>query len=164
MKLMAMCKRPNISPSSAYKYYKCRCNRCLEWKSEAARRTNDKEKARERSRVWRLNNKERSRENSKKYQRKNPHKVLEWQLKKYNLTLEEYNNMYEKQNGKCAICGGTPNGMQNSKKRLCVDHDIVTNKVRGLLCGSCNVGLGHFDHSTELLNKGIKYIQENCDV
>jgi hypothetical protein len=48
--------------------------------------------------------------------------------------------------------------MENGKLRLCVDHDHKTGKVRGLLCGACNIALGHFNHDPELLLKAIKYL------
>lgn len=161
---MYKCKRQDLAPSSAYKYYKCRCNRCTKWKKEAANRTNDKEKARERSRIWRLNNTEKSRNNARRYQKENPNKVLGWHLKKYNMTVDDYNSLLQKQKGVCAICKSKARGMQHKKNRLCVDHDHSDNTIRGLLCGSCNVGIGHFKHSKVLLKKAIKYLDENGDV
>ena len=59
--------------------------------------------------------------------------------------------MVEQANG-CAICG-------NSDKRLHVDHDHATGKVRGLLCMECNVSLGKFKDSPELLRKAIVYLE-----
>ena len=157
---MAMCIRPHLAPSTAYKYYKCRCERCNAWKKDAADRTNNRELAKERSRIWRLNNLERSRQNSKNYQKNNPDKLLQWQLKKYNLTIEQYKSFGET----CMICGGFPKGMQYSKNRICVDHDKFTGKVRGVLCGQCNIGLGHFEHNIRTLEKAISYLKLNGDV
>ena len=45
-------------------------------------------------------------------------------------------------------------------RRLAVDHDHKTGKIRGLLCISCNVGLGHFQDDVELLRSAILYLQE----
>lgn len=159
LELMAMCKRPDLAPSSAYRYYMCRCKRCKEWKRDAAARTNNKERAIIRAREWRKNNPERSRYNSKRYQKNNPEKVLEWQLKKYNMSIDDYNLLVEKQNGVCAICGDKARGMQHSNNRLCIDHDDITGEVRGLLCGACNI-----NHSVKLLKNAIKYLEENGDV
>jgi hypothetical protein len=47
----------------------------------------------------------------------------------------------EAQKGKCAICGRIP-----GKQPLCLDHDHKTNRIRGLLCNSCNVKLGWFEN------------------
>lgn len=151
----------NLSTSYSYKKNKCRCRACKEWKKDAGERTNDKELAKERSKIWRLNNLERSRNNSKSYQKRFPRKVLEWKLKKYNMTLEDFDLMLTKQNGVCKICGKKPTGMQNSKKYLCVDHSHETNKIRGLLCGSCNVALGLFKHNIELLENSVEYMLVN---
>lgn len=74
----------------------------------------------------------------------------------FNLTLDEYNSMLDSQNGKCMICGGTE--MNNKNKVLCVDHDHKTGKIRGLLCGLCNSGLGKFRDNKQFLENAIKYL------
>ena len=56
--------------------------------------------------------------------------------KKYSLTLEQYDQMFEQQNGVCAICG-----LPELNRRLAVDHNHKTGKIRGLLCIQCNVKL-----------------------
>lgn len=158
---MATCIKPNLAPSTAYRNFKCRCERCLAYKSEAALRTNDKEKAKQRSRDWRLKYPERSRSNARSYQIRFPDQVLKWSLKKYGISVAEYNAM----GTDCMICKKLAKGMQNSThKRICVDHDKDTGKVRGVLCGACNIGLGHFNHSTKLLKQAIKYLKENGDI
>lgn len=63
----------------------------------------------------------------------------------YNITLEEYDQMFEDQNGKCKICGTEENG----NKRFSVDHDHETEKVRGLLCYRCNTSLGWFENNKD---------------
>lgn len=72
---------------------------------------------------------------------------------KYNLTLEEYQLMAEAQEFKCAICFGPPETM------LYVDHNHVTNRVRGLLCRECNAGLGFFKDNVENLRRAARYIE-----
>lgn len=73
----------------------------------------------------------------------------------YGLTLEEYWEMWDKQDGLCKICKNI------CSKNLAVDHCHKTNKVRGLLCGKCNKGLGLFRDSTEFLASAIEYLKEN---
>jgi hypothetical protein len=76
--------------------------------------------------------------------------------KKYNITLEQYNEIVNKYDGKCHICKS-----EESRKGfndLCIDHCHDTLKVRGLLCNSCNVGLGCFKDNPELLKKAIDYL------
>jgi hypothetical protein len=77
--------------------------------------------------------------------------------KNYNLSLSDWNKMFEKQNGCCAICH-----LHQSKlpSRLCVDHCHTTGKVRGLLCTSCNMGLGHFRDDETILESAINYLRE----
>lgn len=59
------------------------------------------------------------------------------------MTIARYNEMYEAQEGRCAICGGDNGVMCIGKKHFCVDHDHKTGQIRGLLCSRCNwlVGL-----------------------
>lgn len=75
---------------------------------------------------------------------------------RFNITPEQYQMMLDKQNGVCAICQhpNVPN-----TKRLSVDHDHVTLKVRGLLCTSCNTSLGIIEN-TEWCNKAQLYLEE----
>lgn len=66
-----------------------------------------------------------------------------YRLKTYNLTLEEYMDLYEKQQGLCALCGQPEKLKQQGKiTALCIDHDHQTGKVRGLLCRVCNRWVG----------------------
>lgn len=74
----------------------------------------------------------------------------------YGITVDEYRKMEAKQNRCCAICGG-----KNGLRSLGVDHDHETKKVRGLLCNSCNSGLGMFKDNIKLLAKAIVYLEDN---
>lgn len=73
--------------------------------------------------------------------------------KRYGLSLDDYNEMFEAQGGVCAICGGTQEGM------LYVDHCHTSSRVRGLLCHLCNVGLGAFKDSEESLTNALTYLR-----
>lgn len=53
--------------------------------------------------------------------------------KTYGITEAQYKEMFDAQDGRCAICGRKP-----VRRRLAVDHDHNTGKVRGLLCYTCN--------------------------
>jgi hypothetical protein len=78
-------------------------------------------------------------------------------LKKYDLTVEQYEAMAERQSGRCAICGGSE-PKTNGGLHWCVDHDHATGKVRGLLCHDCNIGLGKFRDETSLLLRAADYL------
>lgn len=73
----------------------------------------------------------------------------------YDISLEEYNDLFSKQEGKCAICGTHQSELNKS---LCVDHDHETGEVRGLLCRTCNAGLGMFKEQRELFLKALEYL------
>lgn len=79
-------------------------------------------------------------------------------LRAYGITLDEYKAMLAAQDGRCAICGAESSDA--SKRRLCVDHCHGTGRVRGLLCGKCNIGIGQFNHDVDLLTKAIGYLRE----
>jgi len=76
-------------------------------------------------------------------------------LSKFGISIEEYQDIYDKQNGSCAIC----NNVCVTGRRLAVDHDHTTNKVRGLLCGKCNMAIGLMRDDIYLLKKSIIYLQ-----
>lgn len=72
----------------------------------------------------------------------------------YGVTPQKYKSMLLFQEGKCAICG-------DSQKRLCVDHDHYTKKVRSLLCHRCNVLLGFAKDSVGILERAVKYLNSH---
>lgn len=76
--------------------------------------------------------------------------------KNFGITKEQYTNLLEYQQSSCAICGKQHEDVKGS--RLYVDHCHTTNKIRGLLCSHCNLGLGHFRDDTELLHRAQKYL------
>jgi len=77
----------------------------------------------------------------------------------YGLTVEQYDQMLEQQGGVCGICGVPPNHIRNhGKALLCVDHQHTTQRVRGLLCHTCNVGLGLFADTSEWLRRAAEYV------
>jgi hypothetical protein len=82
--------------------------------------------------------------------------------KSYKITVDEYNKMFLKQKGCCAICNININEINKAhKKNLCVDHNHITKKIRGLLCDKCNRGLGLFCDDNNLLLKAINYLNAN---
>ncbi len=81
----------------------------------------------------------------------------------YGLSTEEYGKLYAKQGGVCAICG-KPETSTNKKTgeiyNLSVDHNHQTGAIRGLLCYSCNVSLGHFKDDISKLFAAIEYLKK----
>lgn len=71
--------------------------------------------------------------------------------RKYGLSKEAYLKLIKKQKGLCAGCQLPP-------KKLCVDHDHKTGKIRGILCSDCNVALGLLKDNPETLYRLRKYV------
>lgn len=92
---------------------------------------------------------------------------------KYRITPEEYDALRAKQDYRCGICGineaevdlirvgGRPrgDGQPLLKVPLAVDHDHKTGAIRGLLCPSCNAGLGAFGDDPNRLRAAIAYLR-----
>jgi hypothetical protein len=77
------------------------------------------------------------------------------------MPLHEYENMLNRQQNKCAICGKEETAKHgNGKiKRLSIDHDANTGKIRGLLCGKCNPAIGLLKHDIRILQSAIDYLK-----
>jgi hypothetical protein len=100
---------------------------------------------------------QKSRDRKRKQETYDPIKKREYDLKtKYDITLDQYDDMYEEQQGRCAICGtDQPGGRGN---HFAVDHDHLTGQVRSLLCEGCNTGLGKFKDNPDLLRSAQLYL------
>ena len=72
---------------------------------------------------------------------------------KYGLSQEEVQKM---RTGGCGICGAKSGAGRHGQ--LNVDHDHATGRVRGVLCNSCNLGLGQFGDSKEVLVAAVQYL------
>lgn len=147
----------------------------LEWKKykaswESNDRLDDPEKYRARKRSSYRKHRQRVLAQVKKYQTENNAKVCEQKRlryhsqtpeqkrrallkREYGLTPEEYECLYQQQDGACAICG-------KQGDLLCVDHCHDSKKIRGLLCRNCNHGIGQFKDDAGLLEKAIAYLKQ----
>ena len=79
--------------------------------------------------------------------------------RKYNITLQELEQLIVKQKEQCAICNKNLEKSGNTQNSLNVDHCHKTGKVRGLLCKFCNQGLGHAQNDIFILQKIIQYLK-----
>ena len=91
---------------------------------------------------------------AREWQRENPERFFAHQLKKYGITVHEYWQMHASQSGTCNICDGEC----ATGARLCVDHCHKTKKVRGLVCRSCNVAIGHLRDNLVLLERAAQHL------
>ena len=93
--------------------------------------------------------------NREVYKQRRKNSSRKWYLKSnYNITEEQYNKLFLEGNKKCWICESS------STNRLNVDHNHKTGKVRGLLCGKCNRGLGLFKDNKDIILLAAKYLRK----
>jgi hypothetical protein len=94
---------------------------------------------------------------------KTPDATRGYNLKiRFNISIDDYNHLFLKQRGLCAICR-QPESTKDKKgniKWLAVDHNHHTQEIRGLLCSSCNTGIGLLGDSIDTMTKAIKYLKE----
>lgn len=99
----------------------------------------------------------------KEWRDKNKEKLKHIGIKRtYGISGEEYNKMKSDQDGRCIICNVLPSGFK--KDVLHIDHDHITKKVRGLLCGACNTAIGLFKEDTIAMVKAIEYINAHKEL
>lgn len=137
--LSSRCKKCSIKTSSKNREKRGKVNR-KQYEKEYYQRTKDKHKTRQ-----------------NRFLCKNP----DWNKfdkirRLYGLTKSEYNKMMENQLGICKIC--------KNKPATCVDHCHTTKIVRGLLCNSCNSGLGYFTDNITTMNNAIQYIKDSKSI
>jgi hypothetical protein len=97
------------------------------------------------------------------YRAKNPEQhreaLREYKLRRsYGLTPECYAALLAEQGGCCAICGSAD---CSSGRKMAVDHCHKTNKIRGILCGSCNRAIGGLKDDPELIDKAAAYVRHH---
>lgn len=144
-----------------------------------------KEETREYTKQWRLDNDKRIKKKNEEYRENNTQKIKDYGkeyniinkevrkqkrdtkkvvhreyllIQKYNITLEQYNELFIKQKGCCAICEKHQTELTQT---LNVDHDHMTGKIRGLLCMKCNRHLGGFNDDIKLLIRATEYLKTN---
>lgn len=87
---------------------------------------------------------------------------------RHGVTRDFLEALFTRQKGRCAICKqeettrsrATKGGPGETIRRLSVDHDHVTGKVRGYLCSACNQALGGFRDDPVLLRRAARYVSQ----
>ena len=137
---------------------------------------------RERMKRWREANKDRVRAYQKVWREKNASAVSEYQKQymaryqenpcvqekgkrlylwtKYRLRPADFNNLWEQQDGKCAICENKMLPKGRAPLSVAVDHNHETGVVRGLLCKTCNAGIGQLWDDPDILIRAAEYLIE----
>ena len=82
-------------------------------------------------------------------------------MREYGMTPQDYMDLYEKQNGCCAICKSTES-KHNATNHLLIDHNHITNCVRGLICSPCNLAIGKLkvDEGNKLILGTLFYLAQ----
>jgi hypothetical protein len=97
------------------------------------------------------------RENGQKYRAKNREAIrIKSRVARYKIDVLEFERLYDLQDACCAICRTAID-----KKGCHIDHDHATGKVRGILCASCNTGIGLFKDSPSVLIQAAEYLKDH---
>jgi hypothetical protein len=140
-------------------------NDCIECNKAAKRERHARnpEPYRERARQWADDNPERRAAYQAEYRQRPEVKRRArdaYFLRTYGLSADEVDEMLDAQNGGCAICGARPERLAS----MHIDHDHEHGHLRGLLCVSCNQGLGQFRDDAALLLRAIVYLRQRSAV
>ncbi len=151
---------PKLGPGS--------CKECQRARAAAWAKANP-EKKRKAAQRYREANRGKSREYQQRWYSANPERAVAWRaanpdkrttydlrsrLARHGLTIDDYEAIKAAQDNRCVICG-----KRSVKRRLSIDHDHETGRVRGLLCLRCNRHLGGFEFSLEVLERLIRYVR-----
>ena len=96
----------------------------------------------------------------RRWVKENPSTVRARYLRKtYGLTPAKWEAIFVAQGRRCGICGRTEPDGRDKTRAWHTDHDHVSGKVRGILCGGCNMGLGCFGDSVEAIRGAMRYLK-----
>jgi hypothetical protein len=139
-------------------YVRGGCREC-ERKARAAQYAANPEKAAAAARKWSREHPEKRNATKRRWRQNNPDKHKNAVLKRtYGISLEQYNQILAAQGEVCGICMSAT--VSNCGRRLSVDHNHETGKVRGLLCGRCNSMLGFIDEHPGTLERAAAWIKK----
>jgi hypothetical protein len=77
-------------------------------------------------------------------------------LRNYGITEAQYARLLAAHVGRCWICGKLP-----AKRRLHVEHDHKTGRIRGLACWKCNTGLARYSDNPVILRAAADYLESD---
>ena len=113
------------------------------------------------AKAWAQANKDKVQAANKRWEENNPKKYSEIRRRQGlrrstggAWTLEQYEEVFAQQGGRCAICDLTTN------RSMDADHDHNTGERRELLCNACNMLLGYAKDSPLVLEKAAAYLRK----
>lgn len=111
--------------------------------------------------LWRAKRRDHIRQREKLWRENNPDRAalhdLRKRLKRLDVSFDEYRRFDQRH---CAICGGSDPGRK--RRRFFLDHCHTTGRLRGLLCLSCNLAIGHLRNDPELARRAAIYLEEHA--
>lgn len=112
--------------------------------------------------IWATPSPQKAKVKARRKELYDPQKKRRYAIIRHGITVEEHDVMFLTQQGVCAVCGLPPNKKNKQNWSLNIDHDHITGKVRGLLCGKCNTALGLLNEDQETIKKLLRYVEEKC--
>ena len=135
----------------------CQRTASSEWKKQ------NPEKSREMLYSWRDKNMDKMTAATERWRERNPEKqqanARRYGLRRFGITPEQYDAMLASQQYSCAICR---KHQTLFKRRLAVDHNHETGKVRSLLCDNCNKGIGCLQEDPAIFTAALDYLKQNA--
>jgi hypothetical protein len=113
-----------------------------------------KDKIRAKQKVWYEKNRDKVQRYNKSRARQN------WLIRRYSLTIEEWNAMFRAQGRRCAACGSRR--ANKYRRGWHVDHCHRTGKIRAILCFLCNSGIGKAKDDIKTLRKWVAYLERHA--
>jgi len=145
MTLCRTCSEP-LTEENTYKNYK----KSYDYECKPCKRDRNKLNREKRGEGW-LNY--RREDNRKRVKEKRCFHLR----KTYGITLKEWERIFKEQGYKCKIC----QTQEKPSMGWHTDHNHSTGKVRGILCHSCNTGLGKFRDDIKILEAAVSYLEED---
>lgn len=169
-------------------YPSLRCGQCKIEKDQRYREKNRKELI-SKNMEYKKNNRHVVNEWNKKDRKENPEKYrkyeanfiakhgIEYVRKKevariHGLTIKQYDELHERQEGVCEICKKPEKRLSRTKKEvmpLCLDHcheckDKGQHIIRGLLCHNCNSAMGKLNDDIDILKSMVSYLEKHSHI
>src|SRR6267154_846109 len=174
--ILEICKIHQIPLSEVGKKKILRCKNCSNEKKKIWASNNknlirlQKQRSRKRRYEWLLRDRKDNPEKYKEYAKKgwgiNGITYMKKNIcNKYNITLQEYDDLILNQKNVCAICCKSETRKSSNSDnitRLSIDHCHKSGIVRALLCYRCNILLGKAKDSIELLKQAILYLEKHA--
>jgi len=156
----------NLEKEKAYTKARYAANREANIARLRAWRAENPERSRAVAKAWRDANPERHKANVIAWQAANPEKVKVYvktgKVRKYGLTLEQFDEFIRACGGRCPLCNVEFVASSRSRECACIDHCHKSGKVRGVICKRCNIGIGHARENPEILKAWLSYITSHA--